>query len=91
MPFSISQRPSQLIGGETADRLAEMKHSDVIEATLRLERPRAKPETIVSQVYPTANSLPENLLKFYLHFSAPMSQGKVYSYIHLLNALERKN
>ena len=73
-----------------AGRLPEGTSFDVIEATLRLERPLAKPETIVSQVYPTANSLPENLLKFYLHFSAPMSQGKVYSHIHLLNARNEK-
>jgi hypothetical protein len=63
---------------------------DVIETILRIEKPKAKPGTIVSQVYPTANSLPENLLKFYLHFSAPMSQGKVYSHIHLLNARNEK-
>lgn len=63
---------------------------DVIETILRIEKPKAKPETIVSQVYPTANSLPENLLKFYLHFSAPMRQGKVYSHIHLLNARNEK-
>ena len=87
--FDLS-KAKQLIGGKTADRLAEMKHSDVIEATLRLEKPRAKPATIVSQVYPTANSLPENLLKFYLHFSAPMSQGNVYKYIHLLNSSDEK-
>ena len=74
-----------------AGRLPEGTSFDVIEATLRLERPRAKPETIVSQVYPTADSLPENLLKFYLHFSAPMSQGNVYSHIHLLNVLNQKN
>jgi len=75
----------QLVGGETAGRLLEGTSFDVIEATLRLERPLAKPETIVIQVYPTANSLPENLLKFYLHFSTPMSQGNVYNHIHLLN------
>ena len=63
---------------------------DVIETILRIEKPKAKPGTIVSQVYPTANSLPENLLKFYLHFSGPMSQGKVYSHIHLLNARNEK-
>ena len=73
-----------------AGRLPEGTSFDVIEATLRLERPMAKPETIVSQVYPTANSLPENLLKFYLHFSAPMSQGNVYSHIHLINARNKK-
>ena len=58
-------KASRLLGGETDGRLVERSFSDVIEATLRLEKPRAKPATIVSQVYPTANSLPENLLKFY--------------------------
>jgi hypothetical protein len=37
----------------------------------------------VSEVYPSADVLPENLLKFYLHFSAPMSRGRIYDHIHL--------
>jgi len=41
------------------------------------------PTTIVSLVYPTADELPENLLKFYVHFSAPMSRGRIYDHIHL--------
>ena len=46
--------------------------------------PRASsPTTVVTHVYPTAGVLPENLLKFYLHFSAPMSRGNIYDYIHL--------
>src|SRR5262249_48641390 len=32
------------------------------------------------------SKLPENQLKFYLHFSAPMSRGDVYRHIKLLNA-----
>ncbi|MDP6795587.1 MAG: Ig-like domain-containing protein [Verrucomicrobiota bacterium] len=64
----------------------EPAKANAVVATLRLEAHRAKWETIVSQVYPTANALPENLLKFYLHFSAPMSQGRAYRHIHLLNA-----
>ena len=83
-------KASRLLGGETDGRLVERSSSDVIEATLRLEKPRAKPETIVSQVYPTANLLPENLLKFYLLFSTPMSQGNVYNHIHLLNVRDEK-
>jgi hypothetical protein len=39
----------------------------------------------VTEIYPTATELPENLLKFYLLFSAPMSGGHIYDYIHLLN------
>lgn len=39
--------------------------------------------TVVSHIYPSAEILPENLLKFYVHFSAPMSRGEVYQHIHL--------
>lgn len=45
-----------------------------------------EPSTVISQVYPTADVLPENQLKLYLHFSAPMSRGRVYRHIHLLRA-----
>jgi hypothetical protein len=41
------------------------------------------PGTVVTNVFPSAAELPENLLKFYLHFSAPMSRGHIYDYIHL--------
>ena len=44
-----------------------------------------KPETIVSAVYPSGNELPANLLKFYIHFSNPMSVGDVYSHIQILD------
>jgi hypothetical protein len=49
-------------------------------------RPPAAAPTVVEHVYPSANRLPENLLKFYLHFSAPMSRGEAYRHIHLLDA-----
>lgn len=39
--------------------------------------------TTVSRVYPSDDLLPENLLKFYIHFSAPMSRGGIYEHIHL--------
>ena len=42
--------------------------------------------TVVTGVYPRAEVLPENLLKFYVHFSAPMSRGGVYRHVHLRDA-----
>ncbi|MCA9212586.1 MAG: hypothetical protein KDB27_05955 [Planctomycetales bacterium] len=39
----------------------------------------------VTEIYPTADRLPENLLKFYLHFSVPMRQGNVYGHLQLVN------
>ena len=41
--------------------------------------------TKVAAVYPSAATLPENHLRFYLHFSAPMSRGEVYQRVKLLD------
>jgi len=57
-----------------------------ITRTLQIPKPPRGPATFVEQVFPTADVLPENHLKFYLHFSAPMSQGQVYRRTHLLDA-----
>lgn len=35
-------------------------------------------------VYPTADTVPENLLKVYLRFSTPMMEGRSASFVHLL-------
>lgn len=51
----------------------------------------ARPEAAaVARVYPTADELPENQLKFYLHFTAPMSRGEAYRRVHLLDANGRE-
>lgn len=52
---------------------------------LSIPKPRTVP-TVVEAVYPTRDKLPENQLKFYLHFSAPMNRGDVYEHIQLLDA-----
>jgi len=47
--------------------------------------PRGEP-TRVTALYPSAATLPENQLRFYLHFSAPMSRGEAFSHVKLLKA-----
>jgi hypothetical protein len=56
-----------------------------IAASFKLPLHRAEPTTVVTHIYPSADVLPENLLKFYVHFSAPMSRGRIYEHIHLLD------
>jgi hypothetical protein len=46
----------------------------------------AQASTVVEHIYPTTDKLPENQLKFYIHFSAPMSRGQAYERIHLIRA-----
>lgn len=57
-------------------------------AIARFEIPEFKPTatTRLEQVFPTAELLPENQLKFYLHFSGPMSRGQAYQHVRLLNS-----
>jgi hypothetical protein len=56
-----------------------------LRAEFDLPKAKAAATTIVSHVYPTRDKLPENQLKFYLHFSAPMSRGQAYAHIRLLD------
>jgi hypothetical protein len=51
-----------------------------------IPKPAARATTVVEQVYPTSDQLPENQLKFYLYFSAPMARGEAYRRVHLLDA-----
>ena len=50
-----------------------------------LERADVRPTTVVDRVYPTTGRLPENQLKLYIHFSAPMSDVDGLEHIRLLN------
>lgn len=54
-------------------------------ATYRIRATKSGHRTRVTAIYPTASSLPENLLKFYLHFSGPMSRGRIYDHIRLVD------
>ncbi len=61
--------------------LGTSKYWEVFE----FPRPR-RPETQIVAVFPSGNRLPENLLRFYVHFSAPMSRGEAYERIRLLDS-----
>lgn len=41
--------------------------------------------TRVEHVYPSTDTLPDNQLKFYIYFSAPMRRGEAWQHIHLLS------
>jgi hypothetical protein len=46
---------------------------------------RTRVTTRITEVYPTDSRLPENLLRFYIVFTAPMARGEAYSRIHLVD------
>jgi hypothetical protein len=55
-------------------------------ADFMLPKPPVSPTTVVEKIYPSAAKLPENQLKFYIYFSAPMSRGGSYRHIQMLNS-----
>lgn len=61
-----------------------------LTAAFMRPRPHRTERTYVVRVDPTDDRLPENLLKFYLHFSRPMSRGEAYARVNLLDASGRK-
>ncbi len=61
--------------------------------TLDVTLPTAAPDkpTEITHVYPTAATLPENQLKFYIHFSAPMGRGEAYKHLQLVDSKGNKS
>ena len=55
-------------------------------AVFDIPKRNTTPSTTVLHIYPSADRLPENLLKFYIHFSAPMSRGEAYRRLKLLDS-----
>jgi hypothetical protein len=85
-PFSPAVRyraeflPARLPGG-APDAPPVVSHFELPAA--------AGPTTEVAGIYPSVDVLPENQLKFYLQFSAPMGGGGVYQHVHVRDASGR--
>ncbi len=62
-----------------------LPHTEPLQRTIRIPAPQREP-TSLTAIYPSGTSIPENVLRFYLHFSAPMRQGEVYQRVRLLDA-----
>jgi hypothetical protein len=77
MLASTPRRQPTVAGPHSAQKLV---------AEFSLPNRPVHPTTIVAAVHPTRAILPENLLRFYIHFSAPMSRGEAYRHIRLLDA-----
>ncbi|MCI0702075.1 MAG: hypothetical protein L0241_13410 [Planctomycetia bacterium] len=58
--------------------------ADAFTLSVFIPKPPPGPRVAVTAVYPSANRLPENTLRFYIHFSGPVTRGDVYSYVKLI-------
>jgi hypothetical protein len=56
-----------------------------VEVQLRSGDVPASVPTSVTAIYPSASVWPENMLRFYIHFSGSMSRGAGTKYVHLVD------
>ena len=79
--------PGELAGLVGAAVFEELEAAfEELEAELSVPLNASAPPTRVVQIYPTAPIVPMNLLKMYVHFSAPMRFGEAYEHIQLRTA-----
>jgi hypothetical protein len=64
--------------------LGHAELSEVLTLEFSLSRPISAARTQVKYVFPSSDSLPENLLRFYVCFSNPMQRGRSEEQIALL-------
>lgn len=66
-------------------RLPTPRSDKVLEQAIALPARALSPTTVVTAVHPASGTWPENMLRFYIHFSAPMSATTSFDYVHLID------
>ncbi len=84
-PFVAGMTYHGQFDGDAFDRLAGVGTTKTPSVLLdfTMPEPAGSASTTVEAVYPTATELPENLLRLYVYFSAPMRANSVEKYVHL--------
>jgi hypothetical protein len=58
--------------------------TEPMRVTLALPKPPPGPRVAITAVYPSSSRLPENTLRFYIHFSVEVARGDVYRHLKLV-------
>ena len=74
-----------LVAGRDYVAILQMdSNAKPLRVTLSLPKPALGPRVGVTAVYPSANHLPENMLRFYVHFSGEVARGDIYRHFKLI-------
>jgi hypothetical protein len=71
--------------GRTHRAVLTLTGLPVLKLTFRIDAPAPQPKTRVTQVFPSADVVPANLLRIYVHFSHPMTRRGIARYVRLLD------
>jgi hypothetical protein len=62
------------------------RRGDAVRVVVHVPERHQAATTVVADVFPTAPRVPENLLRMYVQFSAPMSRGRATDFVDLLDS-----
>jgi len=82
--FSLDSGREYLVQVDPS-RLPVPRAGGVTEARVSLARTTSQPTTRVTAIYPSSSTWPENILRFYLHFSSPMSGTSAIGHVRLVD------
>jgi hypothetical protein len=74
-----------LTAGIRARAVFHPPQGPAVEAVFEIPKADLTASTRVRHVYPSTDLLPDNQLKFYVFFTAPMRRGEAWQHIHLLD------
>ncbi len=77
---------SRFDGGVFDELSGHRLGTPTVELSFTMPEPIGHATTYVENVYPTATELPENLLRVYVHFSAPMRTKDVHQHVRLYDS-----
>ncbi len=77
--YNVSFNPARVPGASSIQLVPP------ISTTVTLPRPTTVPSTVVAHVYPSGDVIPENQLRMYIEFSAPMGRRSGIEYVALLD------
>jgi len=72
------------------EKLPMPRTTPLVQATVSLPAATLEPSTVVTTITPSSDTWPENLLRFYIHFSAPMSRRGAIGFVSLVDEKGRK-
>jgi hypothetical protein len=71
--------------GRTHRAVFDLAGLPVLRLSFRIDPPPLIPKTRVTQVFPSVDVVPANLLRVYVHFSHPMTRRGIARYVHLVD------
>lgn len=79
--FSVTFHPAKIPGADTSEGWRQTPLTMIVGIAAEPKTP----STTVRQVYPSGATIPENTLRLYIEFSAPMGRGDALPHIRLMD------